>query len=264
MNDLDDLLHRLFAFGGPSPAAAAATAILSASPSVTVPPPPPKPTIDPQTPPHPRPLPGLEQALRAAAPHLTPEEAAAWTAVMTEPLGRADITGSKRIAAFVGQCSVESSGFRVLEENLNYSAPRLKAVWPQRFPTDQAASACAYNPEKLADTVYCNRLGNRDPESGDGWHFRGRGLIQITGPSGHTQYHDLIIKGARTGDAALQPLPVPAAHAATTAHAHAHSAHTEAGPHAAHTPSATTGLVPLPAPAARSSTLAELSHGAMR
>ena len=188
MNDLDDLLHRLFAFGGPSPAAAAAPAILSASPSVTVPPPPPKPTIDPQTPPHPRPLPGLDQALRAAAPHLTPEEAAAWTAVMTEPLRRADITGSKRIAAFVGQCSVESSGFRVLEENLNYSAPRLKAVWPQRFPTDQAASACAYNPEKLADTVYCNRLGNRDPESGDGWHFRGRGLIQITGRANYERF----------------------------------------------------------------------------
>jgi putative chitinase len=182
MSDLSDLLGTLFARPDPAPAAAAAMAILNGNAGISLPPvPPQKPTIDLNIPPHHDPLPGLDRALQAAAPHLGAAEVAGWVAVMTDPLRRAEITTPRRVAAFVGQCAVESGGFRCLEENLSYSAGRMRQVWPQRFPTLDAANACAFKPEKLADQVYCNRLGNRDPESGDGWHFRGCGLIQVTG-----------------------------------------------------------------------------------
>jgi putative chitinase len=189
MSDLSDLLGTLFARPDPAPAAAAAMAILTGTTGISLPPtPPPKPTIDVNTPTHHDPLPGLDRALQAAAPHLGAAEIAAWVAVMTDPLRHAEITTPRRVAAFVGQCAVESGGFRCLEENLNYSAGRLRQVWPQRFPTVDAANACAFKPEKLADQVYCNRLGNRDPESGDGWHFRGRGLIQVTGRANYERF----------------------------------------------------------------------------
>jgi len=85
------------------------------------------------------------------------------------------------VAAFLGQCAVESAGFHKLEEDLNYSASRLCQVWPNRFPDTEAADDCARHPEVLANRVYANRMGNGDETSGDGWRFRGRGLIQITG-----------------------------------------------------------------------------------
>ncbi|KAF0250183.1 MAG: putative chitinase, partial [bacterium] len=69
----------------------------------------------------------------------------------------------------------------VLVENLNYSAKRLMQVWPKRFPTLQKAMQYEHNPEKLANFVYANRIGNGNEASGDGWEFRGRGVIQMTG-----------------------------------------------------------------------------------
>jgi putative chitinase len=129
----------------------------------------------------PRPPPDLDRALQAVAPHLTDSERGAWVAALAEPLQKADITAPRCVAAFLGQCAEESGGLRDLEEDLNYSATRLCQVWPNRFPSIAAAEACSLQPERLANRVYANRMGNGDEDSGDGWRFRGRGLIQITG-----------------------------------------------------------------------------------
>lgn len=130
----------------------------------------------------------LNAALRAVAPQLSEAERAAWIAALGTPLRKAGITTPRRIAAFLGQCAVESGGFRNLQENLMYSAPRLCQVWPMRFPSREVAAACALQPEALANTVYANRLGNGAPDSGDGWRFRGRGLIQITGRTSYERF----------------------------------------------------------------------------
>lgn len=92
-----------------------------------------------------------------------------------------EINTPKRISGFLGQIAHESSLFRVEEECLNYSAERLVQVWPSRFPTVSSAAPYARQPQRLANKVYANRMGNGDEASGDGWRYRGRGLIQITG-----------------------------------------------------------------------------------
>ena len=84
---------------------------------------------------------------------------------------------------FIGQVLHESSMLERLEENLNYSAQRLTQVWPRRFPTLAAAQPFARNPRALANQVYGGRMGNDEP--GDGWRYRGRGLIQITGKNNY-------------------------------------------------------------------------------
>ena len=99
-----------------------------------------------------------------------------WAPVFTDNMPR---MGRKSEAHFVSQVLHESGGLRWLEENLNYSAARLVAVWPRRFPTEDRARPYARNPERLANNVYGGRMGNTEP--GDGWRYRGRGLIQITG-----------------------------------------------------------------------------------
>lgn len=116
-------------------------------------------------------------------------------------LAEAGISDSpQRLAYFLAQLAHESAGMRRLEESLSYSARRLIQVWPSRFPTEAAAAPYARNPEKLANNVYANRLGNGDEASGDGWRYRGRGLIQITGKA---NYADM---GARIGvDLVSQP-----------------------------------------------------------
>ena len=92
-----------------------------------------------------------------------------------------DITSAQRLAAFLAQIAEESNEFRRLVEDLDYSTMRLMEVWPHRFPTPAAAAPYAHMPEKLANHVYASRLGNGDEASGDGWRYRGRGLLQITG-----------------------------------------------------------------------------------
>jgi len=104
-----------------------------------------------------------------------------WLDLLNETFQKYDISTPARQAFFIGQCAHESNNFRVLEENLNYSAPRLMAVWPSRFPSLDVASQYANNPEKLANKIYSGRMGNGDEESGEGYAYRGRGLIQMTG-----------------------------------------------------------------------------------
>lgn len=87
-----------------------------------------------------------------------------------------------RLAEWLGEMAHESDGFRALVENLRYgSAARIRAVWPTRFPTAASAAPFVRQPEKLANLVYAGRMGNGPPSSGDGWRFRGRGIIHLTG-----------------------------------------------------------------------------------
>lgn len=91
-----------------------------------------------------------------------------------------------RLQFFLAQIGHESGGLTIVEENLNYSAKRLMEVFPQRFPTLAAAGACAGNPEAFGCQVYGGRLGNAKPPSKDGYLFRGRGYIQLTGRANYT------------------------------------------------------------------------------
>jgi putative chitinase len=104
-----------------------------------------------------------------------------WATELTIAILKYDITDPDAIAVFLAQIAVESAEMNRLEENLNYSAERLRAVWPRRFPTAEIAQRYARNPEALANFVYSNRMGNGPPESGDGWKYRGRGLKMVTG-----------------------------------------------------------------------------------
>jgi putative chitinase len=86
-----------------------------------------------------------------------------------------------RLAHFLAQCSHESANFTAVRENLNYSKDGLRKIFGKYFPTDALAEAYARQPEKIANKVYANRMGNGDEASGMGFKFRGRGYIQMTG-----------------------------------------------------------------------------------
>ena len=101
-----------------------------------------------------------------------------------------EITTPLRVCHFLAQMYVESGDFQKLVENLNYSPARLTSVWPARFPTLSAATPYAHNPQALANFVYGNRMGNGPPESGDGYRYRGRGLLMNTGRSAYQQLTD--------------------------------------------------------------------------
>jgi putative chitinase len=104
-----------------------------------------------------------------------------WLDSLLEVLPQYNITDVARTAAFMAQCAHESGGFTMLSENLNYSAQGLMGVFKKYFPTADLANAYARQPEKIANRVYANRMGNGPEESGEGYKFRGRGLIQLTG-----------------------------------------------------------------------------------
>jgi len=102
-----------------------------------------------------------------------------WYKPLLDTFVKYGISTTKRQAAFIGQCQHESNNFRTLEENLHYSANGLMRTWPSRFPDADVAEKYAENPEKIANKVYAGRMGNT--QDGDGFAFRGRGVIQLTG-----------------------------------------------------------------------------------
>lgn len=110
-----------------------------------------------------------------------PDTHVEWFSPMITAMAYSAIDTPRRQAAFLAQVGHESMNLTRLEENLNYAAQRLMAVWPKRFPTIESARYYEHAPERLANFVYANRNGNGDYGSGDGYHFRGRGPIQITG-----------------------------------------------------------------------------------
>lgn len=93
-----------------------------------------------------------------------------------------------RLAHFLAQCGHESGGFKVTTENLNYSAEGLMKIFPKYFPTIELAKQYERQPQKIANRVYANRMGNGDEASGTGWMYRGRGYIQLTGKSNYTAF----------------------------------------------------------------------------
>jgi putative chitinase len=113
-----------------------------------------------------------------------------WLEPLTAAFHRFDISTPERQAAFIGQCAHESGNFKTLQENLNYSAKGLNATWPSRFASEEAAQPFHRNPEKIANKVYSGRMGNT--EEGDGWKYRGRGLIQLTGKDNYRLASDAL------------------------------------------------------------------------
>jgi len=93
-----------------------------------------------------------------------------------------------KLAHFLSQCGHESGGFKVTSENLNYGAKGLRGIFAKYFPTDALAASYERKPEKIANKVYSNRMGNGDEASGEGYKFRGRGFIQLTGKDNYKAF----------------------------------------------------------------------------
>jgi putative chitinase len=117
----------------------------------------------------------------------TNKEPEAWLEVLVEVLPEYGIDTTKRLAGFLAQTAHESADYKLLEENLNYSAEGLVKTWPKRFDI-ATARTYARKPEKIANKVYADRMGNGDEASGDGWYFRGRGIKQLTGRDNYTAF----------------------------------------------------------------------------
>lgn len=124
-----------------------------------------------------------------------------------QAMAECGIDTAARARAFLAQVGHESAQLNRIEENLNYSAQALRKVFPKYFRTPQEASSYAHHPERIANRVYAGRMGNGSEESGDGWKFRGRGLIQITGRDNYVSMSALMGKDLTVWpDALLMPL----------------------------------------------------------
>ena len=116
-------------------------------------------------------------------------DADAWADAAMEILPKYDITTPNRIAGFFAQCGHESMNFTALSENLNYRAETLEKLFSKYFSkAGRNAADYAKQPEKIANIIYANRMGNGDTASGDGYRFRGRGVIQLTGRDNYTAF----------------------------------------------------------------------------
>lgn len=117
-----------------------------------------------------------------------------WVNAINTVLPEHGIDSGPRLWMFLAQCGHESAGFTVFQENLNYSRDALLRVFPKYF-TPEMASRYARNPVAIANRVYANRMGNGDEASGDGWRYRGKGPIQITGKDNTTAFLDMYFDG---------------------------------------------------------------------
>jgi putative chitinase len=114
-----------------------------------------------------------------------------WYNALSQLLPDYEINTPQRIAAFIAQCSHESGGFTALKENLNYRTPTLRKLFSKYFPTDELANQYTSKPNKqeaIANRIYANRMGNGPEESGDGYRYCGRGLIQLTGKENYSWF----------------------------------------------------------------------------
>ena len=116
-----------------------------------------------------------------------------WYSALAQLLPDYEINTPQRIAAFIAQCSHESGGFTALQENLNYKPATLRKLFGKYFPTDALAEEYCAKPNKqeaIASRIYANRMGNGDEASKEGYKYRGRGLIQLTGKSNYIAFAD--------------------------------------------------------------------------
>lgn len=111
-----------------------------------------------------------------------------WANSMNEVFPTYDINTPHRVAAFLAQCGHESGGWTTFEENLNYSAKGLNGIFKKYFPTLESALPYERKPEMIANKVYGGRMGNGPESSGDGWKYRGRGPIQLTGKANYMAF----------------------------------------------------------------------------
>jgi putative chitinase len=126
-----------------------------------------------------------QEQMTAALPGVSAETIEKFYGPMCDAMEEFEINTNKRIAAFLAQCAHESGNFRALHENLNYKAEGLMKIFHKYFPDEDTAGDYAHNPEKIANRVYANRMGNGDEDSGDGFRYCGRGLIQLTGKTNY-------------------------------------------------------------------------------
>jgi len=111
-----------------------------------------------------------------------------WADAMAEVFPTYGIDTPQRVSAFLAQCGHESGGWTTFQENLNYSSEGLNKIFHKYFPTVESAQPYARQPERIANKIYSNRMGNGDEASGDGWRYRGRGPIQLTGKANYTKF----------------------------------------------------------------------------
>ncbi len=129
-----------------------------------------------------------DDSLKQIMPRLPDAKRASLLPSLQSAMNEFQVNTPKREAAFLAQVAHESGELNTFVENLNYGAKGLMATWPKRFPDLGKAQQYERNQEKIANYVYANRIGNGDEASGDGWKFRGRGPIQITGRENYDKY----------------------------------------------------------------------------
>jgi len=140
----------------------------------------------------------MDNATLALALGITETKASVWGPFLSTSMRMFGITGRAEIASFFAQIGHESNHLKSLEENLNYSAEGLANTWPTRYrdaktlKPNTLALSLHRKPRAIANITYANRMGNGDAASGDGWTFRGRGLIQLTGRANYKACGDAI------------------------------------------------------------------------
>lgn len=130
------------------------------------------------------------QQIRRAVPDVSKANIDAFVNTFNEWNERFGINTPLRICFFLAQVLHESGNLKHVEENLNYSTEGLMKTWPGRFRTREFASRYARQPEKIANYVYADRMGNGNEASGDGWRYKGRGFIMTTGRNSYKDYAD--------------------------------------------------------------------------
>lgn len=149
-----------------------------------------------------------EKHLEAVLPCSSPMRRAQFARALTHLLPAFGIDTAPRVRAFLAIVGHETGHLQHLEENLRYRADRLREVFPRYFSDDATAAAYAMQPERIANRVYADRMGNGDEASGDGWRYRGRGLIQLTGRDNYRLASRLLPVGPdfeATPDRAAEP-----------------------------------------------------------